>query len=91
MGLAAAKPFDPEKADYTITYYPPQPRAVLEIVDPEDAGSPVGFGETGRVLLTTLTRELFLPRLLERDHGERAAPIELYPWDGVSRLRPREG
>jgi hypothetical protein len=88
MGLATAKPFDPATGDYTITYFPPLPRAVFEIVDPNDAESTVGYGETGRVLLTTLTREFFLPRLLERDQGERAEPIALYPWDGVSSLRP---
>jgi len=48
----------------------------------------VGYGVTGRVMLTTLTKEFFLPRFLERDEGERAAPIELYPWDGVTNLRP---
>jgi hypothetical protein len=48
----------------------------------------VGYGETGRVRLTTLTRELFMPRFLERDEGERAAPIPRYPWDGVTNLRP---
>ena len=40
-----------------------------------------------RPVLTTLTREFFMPRFPERDEGERAEPIELYPWDGVSNLR----
>ena len=39
-------------------------------------------------MLTTLTKELVLPRFLERDEAERAAPIALYPWDGVTNLRP---
>ena len=47
----------------------------------------VGYGETGRVLLTTLTQEFFMPRFPERDEGERAEPCERYPWDGVSNLR----
>ncbi len=89
MGLAASKPFDSEaeEPDYTITYYPPLPRAVFEIVDPDDPDTTVGYGETGRVILTTLTREFFMPRFLERDEGERAAPIDKYPWTGVSNLR----
>ncbi len=87
MGLARGGPFDPEVKDYTITYYPPMPRALFEIVDPDDLDAPVPYGETGRVLLTTLTREFFMPRFAERDEGERAAPIEPYPWDGVSNLR----
>ena len=87
MGLAKARPFDPVHRDYTITYYPPAPRAVFEIVDPEDFDRVVEVGETGRVLLTTLTREFFMPRFPERDEGERAAPSERFPWDGVSNLR----
>jgi hypothetical protein len=86
MGLACCKPFDPAD-DYEITYYPPHPRAVFDIVDPDDSTRTVGYGETGRVMLTTLTREFFMPRFLERDEGERAAPIAPYPWDGVSNLR----
>ncbi len=86
MGLACCKPFDP-RDDYAITYYPPHPRAVFELVDPDDPSRPVDYGDTGRVMLTTLTREFFMPRFLERDEGERAAPIEPYPWDGVSNLR----
>lgn len=86
MGLACHKPYDPVD-NYAITYYPPSPRAVFEIVNPKNLDQPVGYGETGRVLLTTLTKEFFMPRFPERDEGERAAPIELYPWDGVSNLR----
>jgi hypothetical protein len=86
MGLACCKPFDPAD-EYAITYYPPHPRAVFELVDPDDPGRTVEYGETGRVMLTTLTREFFMPRFLERDEGERARPIERYPWDGVSNLR----
>ncbi len=87
MGLACHKPFDAAAADYTITYYSPSPRAVFELVDAADPERPVEYGETGRVMLTTLTRDFFMPRFLERDEGERAAPIERYPWDGVSNLR----
>jgi hypothetical protein len=60
---------------------------VFDIVDPDDSERTVGYGDTGRVMLTTLTREFFMPRFLERDEGERAAPIAPYPWDGVSNLR----
>ena len=86
MGLACHKPFDP-KDNYAIMYYPPLPRAVFELVNPDHPEDPVAYGETGRVMLTTLTKEFFMPRFLERDEGERAEPIEKYPWDGVSNLR----
>src|SRR5690606_20969492 len=78
MGLACHKPFVPED-EYRITYYPPHPRAVLEVVDPDDPKRNVGYGETGRVKLTTLTKEFFVPGFLERDEATRAQPIALYP------------
>ncbi len=87
MGLACSKPIGPEDG-FKISYYAPQPRAVIEVVEPKDYSKKVGYGETGRVLLTTLTRELFVPRFAERDEGEREAPFEKYPWDGVSGVRP---
>jgi hypothetical protein len=40
------------------------------------------------VRLTTLTKEFFMPRFLERDECEREAPCEKYPWDGVRNVRP---
>lgn len=85
MGLASPKPFDPAD-EYAITYYPPLPRAVFEIVDPANLDRRVDYGERGRVLLTTLTREFFMPRFAERDEGTRARPCEAYPWDGVRDL-----
>jgi hypothetical protein len=40
------------------------------------------------VRLTTLTKEFFMPRFLERDEAEREPPCEQYPWDGVRNVRP---
>ncbi len=87
MGLACSRPVLPEE-DYKIAYYAPQPRAVVEVVDPENPSEVVGYGETGRACLTTLTKEFFVPGFLERDEGEREAPCEQYPWDGISGTRP---
>jgi phenylacetate-coenzyme A ligase PaaK-like adenylate-forming protein len=87
MGLACSKPVTPEDG-FKITYFAPQPRAVIEVVSFDDPDRVVEYGETGRVRLTTLTRETFIPRFLERDEGERERPSEKYPWDGVSGVRP---
>lgn len=87
MGLATHKPFD-IKDNYAIIYYPPIPRAVLEVVDPDHPTKLVPYGQTGRVRLTTLTKEFFIPRFLERDEAEREPPCETYPWDGVRNVRP---
>jgi phenylacetate-coenzyme A ligase PaaK-like adenylate-forming protein len=87
MGLAASAPSGPHN-NYKITYYAPQPRAVIEVVDLDDPSRVVEYGETGRVRLTTLTKEFFMPGFPERDEGERERPHERYPWDGVSGVRP---
>jgi phenylacetate-coenzyme A ligase PaaK-like adenylate-forming protein len=87
MGLAASRPVTPADG-YTIAYYAPQPRAVIEVVDFDDTNSVVPYGSTGRVKLTTLTQETFVPGFLERDEGERERPYKQYPWDGISGVRP---
>jgi hypothetical protein len=90
MGLAASDMPTPER-NYKITYYAPEPRAVAQVVDFDDPNKLVDYSQTGRVMLTTLTWELFIPRFLERDEGEREPPSEKYPWDGVSGVRPFRG
>ena len=90
MGLAASAPSGPHN-NYKIAYYAPEPRAVIEVVDFDDPRKLVDYGQTGRVKLTTLTKEFFMPGFLERDEGEREPPYERYPWDGVSGVRPFRG
>jgi phenylacetate-coenzyme A ligase PaaK-like adenylate-forming protein len=87
MGLAASRPVIPADG-YTIAYYAPQPRAVIEVVDFDHPDELVPYGGTGRVRLTTLTKETFIPGFLERDEGERELPYAKYPWDGISGVRP---
>jgi len=87
MGLACSKPIGPQDG-FKITYYAPQPRAAIEVVNPKNYDEIVPYGGTGRVLLSTFTKEFFVPRFPERDEGEREPPYEKYPWDGVSGVRP---
>ena len=87
MGLACSKPVTAADG-YKISYYAPQPRAVIEVVEFGDQTRVVGYGQTGRVKLTTLTKEFFVPGFLERDEGEREPPYSAYPWDGISGVRP---
>jgi hypothetical protein len=87
MGLATHKPAEPQD-DWAIIYYPPAPRAMIEVVDPDEPMRVVEYGATGRVRLTTLTKEFFMPRFLERDECEREPPCPQYPWDGVRNVRP---
>jgi phenylacetate-coenzyme A ligase PaaK-like adenylate-forming protein len=87
MGLAASE-MPTAKDNYKIAYYAPEPRAVAQVVDFADYDRVVDYGKTGRVLLTTLTKEFFVPRFAERDEGEREPPSAKYAWDGVSGVRP---
>jgi hypothetical protein len=87
MGLAAAEM--PTASDnFKISYYAPQPRAVVQVVDFDNPDKVVEYGQSGRVMLTTLTKEFFVPCFLERDEGEREPPSAKYPWDGVSGVKP---
>jgi hypothetical protein len=87
MGLARPKPVCADD-DYALTYYAPQPRAVLRVVDAEDTARTVDYGQWGRIELTTLTKEFFMPRFLERDEAIRREPNEFFAWDGVGEVRP---
>ena len=87
MGLAASVPLRAQD-NYSITYYAPQPRAVLRVVDPNNTDQLKNYGEWGRVELTTLTKEFFMPRFLERDEAIRREPRTPYAWDGVAEVRP---
>ena len=87
MGLAASD-MPTAATNFKIAYYAPQPRAVAQVVDFKDYDKVVPVGGTGRVLLTTLTKEFFVPRFAERDEGEREPAYDKYPWDGVSGVRP---
>lgn len=87
MGLAQSLPVRAED-NYSITYYPPQPRAVIRVIDPKNTQQVVDYGQWGRVELTTLTKEFFMPRFLERDEAIRKPPCEQFPFDGVADVRP---
>lgn len=87
MGLAASVPLLPEDK-FSITYYAPQPRAVLRVVNPNQPDQLAAYDEWGRVELTTLTKEFFMPRFLERDEAIRRRPRLPYLWDGVGEVRP---
>jgi hypothetical protein len=86
MGLAISKKRGP--GEFSLTYHAPQPRAVLRIVNPDEPSELMPYGEYGRVELTTMTREFFMPRFLERDEAIRRAPCDEFPWDGVGDVRP---
>ena len=88
MGLAASVPLRPED-NFSITYYRARSRAPCCASSiPTKTDQLVEYGQWGRVELTTLTREFFMPRFLERDEAIRREPRAPYAWDGVAEVRP---
>ena len=57
-------------------------------MNPDATDATVAYDTWGRAELTTLTKEFFMPRFLERDEVIRRAPRPPYAWDGVGDVRP---
>lgn len=87
MGLAACDR-DTLAREFSITYHAPQPFAATRVTDPKDSRKLVDYGARGRVELTTLTKEFFLPRFLERDDAIRRPPCAAWAWDGAGEVKP---
>jgi hypothetical protein len=87
MGIAPQRPrlIDDEQP---CVFQPFHPYALVEVVDPGDPGRVVDFGQRGRVRLSLLTADLFLPNVMERDGAIRVAPTADFPWTGVSAIGP---
>ena len=73
-----------------LPYVPNYPHVTIAVVDKSDWTRTVEFGETGRVRLTVLQDDLFLPNVLERDQAERHDLSGEWPCDGVANVRPLE-
>jgi phenylacetate-coenzyme A ligase PaaK-like adenylate-forming protein len=86
MGGAFLAPVSAD--DPQIVYYPVDPLVKMDIVDPTDPERIVAPGETGRVCVTVLSEERFVPRLLERDQAERWPALPALGWEGAANVRP---
>lgn len=71
----------PADRDYRLDYAPCYPYFVPEVVD--GAGELVDYGERGRVRLTVLNEEFFLPLVPERDEATRVRGIAPLDWDWI--------
>jgi len=77
----------PVPGEDEVVYYPMEPMVKLDVVDPEHPERTVGIGQTGRVLLTVLSEERFLPRMLERDQAERWRRHPVLGCEGLANVR----
>ncbi|WP_221349345.1 arylcarboxylate reductase [Streptomyces beigongshangae] len=70
-----------------IAYMPNYPQVTMAVVRKDDWRSTVAPGANGRVRLTVLHDDLFLPNILERDQAARHTDAG-WPCDGVADVRP---
>lgn len=72
----------------TLPYVPSYPHTTMTVVDKDDNRTPVAYGEVGRVRVTILQEDLFLPNVLERDQAVRYDLGDAWPCDGVANVQP---
>lgn len=85
FGNAACAPVtDPTR----LIYLPNYPHVTMTVVDPRDSTVQVPFGTAGRVRLTVLHPDLFLPNILERDEAIRVPPPPGWPCEAVANVHP---
>jgi len=72
----------------TLPYVPNFPQITMAVVDKTDPTRVVDYGEVGRVRLTVLHEDLFLPNILERDQAIRFRTSDEWPCDGVANVQP---
>lgn len=89
MGIAPQRPR--REGDLSACVFRPfYPYSVVEVVDPSEPTKPVAEDAAGRVKITTLTRDLFVPPTLERDNATRRRPADGYLGIELSDIKPRD-
>lgn len=71
-----------------LSYLPNYPQVTMAVVDTDDPKTELMYGQPGRVRLTVLHEDLFLPNILERDQAIRFDIGDEWPCDGVANVRP---
>jgi hypothetical protein len=69
-------------------HVPAYPEVTMSVVSQNDWTQPVDYGSYGRVRLTVMHEDLFLPNILERDLAMRFDTGSEWPCDGVANVRP---
>lgn len=88
MGIAPQRPRNGAPDDERCVFIPFHPFSQVRVVDPENTGELVAYGERGQVKVSLISRDLFLPWTLERDCVTRVAPTPRYPQDGLADVQP---
>ncbi|MFD7681328.1 phenazine antibiotic biosynthesis protein [Streptomyces sp. NPDC060187] len=77
-GLAASDP---------CVFDPVSPHVFLSVVDP-DSGNQVGVGERGQVVVSHVSKSMFIPNNFERDTALRVLPVAGLSGDAVADVAP---
>lgn len=85
MGIAPQRP-RVDGDSHPCVFTPFFPQSVVEVVD-SNSRVQVPYGERGRVLMHLLSRDMFLPNVLERDTAVRIAPAS-GTVDGLADIAP---
>ncbi|GGV53291.1 AMP-binding protein [Streptomyces spectabilis] len=86
MGIAPQRPRQDGDV-HPAVFRPFFPQSVVELVD-GPGGAPVAYGERGQVLVHLLSRDMFLPNVLERDTAIRVRPAPGDTVDGLADIAP---
>jgi phenylacetate-coenzyme A ligase PaaK-like adenylate-forming protein len=88
MGIAPQRP--PRVGDQTRCVFAPyHPFALVQVIDPA-TGQPAAEGERGRVRVNLLTRDMFLPNVVERDSVVALGSVDEYG-PGLAGVSPYRG
>lgn len=74
-----------------IAYAPNYPHITMAVVDSSDWTRVVDYGEDGRIRLTVMHEDLFMPNILEHDLAMRYDTGDEWPCDGVANVHPLAG
>lgn len=89
MGVAPQVPTEflsSNALPWSVNYYSYFPHFMIEVVDKDNPSKKVDYGMEGRVKITVLNKDIFIPGLLERDVGIRVKPSGIFKWDGISNV-----
>lgn len=81
MGVAPSVGY---KESTGVRYYGFFPYFTLKVVNDNSWKECVDYYQKGRICITVLNKDYFIPNLLERDEAIRIPGTDEYAWDGVS-------
>jgi hypothetical protein len=86
--LGCAIGLAPRDGGDVLPYVPGYPQVTMVVTDKENPMQVVDYGAVGRVMLTVLHDDLFLPNIFERDQAMRIDTGDAWPCDGVANVSP---